>query len=183
MALFAHNVFPIFWYLLCFQEHFHKKNMNFDHSAAFSPLEVKFLHLENHSHYQRGSSHASNLHKHMRAPEWKNPAVMQGAIEIKKERSAEHVGSRKAQFFEKHGFQKMPWGGICGTICSAFGFNTTAGCLYSCIMWMRYNLPLSTMNLFTHGEWHQWKSAIQSCCQIMRASLAASYWEMDKLFG
>lgn len=112
MALFAHNVFPIFCPLLYFQEHFHKKTINFDHSATFSPLEVKFLHLENHSHYQGGSSRASNLHKHVRVPGWKNPAVMQGAIVIKKEgRSTEHVGSRKAQSFEKHGLQKnaMRW--------------------------------------------------------------------------
>lgn len=78
----------------------------------FSTGRCKFLHLENHSHYQRGSSRASNLHKHVRVPGWKNPAVMQGAIVIKKERrSTEHVGSRKAQSFEKHGLQKnaMRW--------------------------------------------------------------------------
>lgn len=37
--------------------------MTFDHSDTFFPLEVKFLHLEDHSHYQRGASRASNLHK------------------------------------------------------------------------------------------------------------------------
>lgn len=51
---------------------------------TYSLLEVKFLHLQNHSHHQRGASHASNSQEGVRVLEYKKLVAMQAPLVIKK---------------------------------------------------------------------------------------------------
>lgn len=61
---------------------FSQENMTFDHFATYSPLEVKFLHLQNHSHHWRGANRASNSQEGVRVLEYKNAGVVQVPLVI-----------------------------------------------------------------------------------------------------
>lgn len=82
--------------------------MIFDRFATYAPLEVKFLHLQNHSHHQRGASRASNSQEGVWVLEYKNPVVMQAPLVIKKgkEEYRTYDGVEKQSFPKSMIFKK-----------------------------------------------------------------------------
>lgn len=80
--------------------------MTFDNFATYSLLEVKFLHLQNHSHHQRGASMSCNLQEGVNMSEYNNPVVMEAPLLITKGGVQETLGSGKAEFSEDQDLKK-----------------------------------------------------------------------------